>query len=166
LDIRWKAFPLHPHTPSEGLTLEALFAGQAVDLVQWRRRWEAMAQQHGLPFGHRTHTYNSRLAQELGKWAEKMGVGPTFHAAAFRTYFARGLNLAQEDELIRLATNVGLPKEEARMVLKQRSLGADVDQDWQQAKRLGITAVPTFRLNGRQLTGYQPYERLKAWLKS
>ena len=156
---------MHPDTPNKGLTLEALFAGQAVDLVQWRRHWETTARQHGLPFGHRTHTYNSRLAQELGKWAEKMGKGPAFHAVAFRAYFAHGLNLAEEDVLIRLATNVGLPDEEARTILKQRSLRADVDQDWQQAMRLGITAVPTFCLNGQRVTGYQPYERLKTWLK-
>ncbi len=32
-----------------------------------------------------------------------------------------------------------------------------VDQDWLQSHHLGITAVPTFRMNGENLVDVQPY---------
>ncbi len=74
-----------------------------------------------LPFGERSRTYNSRLAQELGLWAEDQGKGDAFHAAAFRAYFAEGKNLALRPVLHELAQAVGLPTNEAETVLKTRS---------------------------------------------
>ena len=75
IGLRWTAFPLHPETPENGQTLEQLFAGQAVDLDQVMIRLKQAAQEAGLPFNDRTMTYNSRLAQELAKWAETEGSG-------------------------------------------------------------------------------------------
>ena len=39
-----------------------------------------------LPYARRTRTYNSRLAQELGKWAETLPEGQGIHDALFRVY--------------------------------------------------------------------------------
>jgi predicted DsbA family dithiol-disulfide isomerase len=39
-------------------------------------------------------TYNSRLAQELGKWVETRGKGDQYHDAVFQAYFVDGKNLA------------------------------------------------------------------------
>ena len=49
------------------MTLEALFAGQPVDIPAILARLKRVAGELGLPFGDRPMTYNSRLAQELGK---------------------------------------------------------------------------------------------------
>ncbi|MBD3163069.1 MAG: hypothetical protein GF346_11645, partial [Candidatus Eisenbacteria bacterium] len=67
-------FPLHPETPPEGRSLQDLFGGgpRAEErLRQGRQRLKELAAAEGLPMGERTHTYNSRLAQELGVWAEE-----------------------------------------------------------------------------------------------
>ena len=69
IDIKWTAFPLHPETPEAGLTLEELFAGRPVDIKQVLAHLNRTAKDLGLPFGKRERTYNSRLAQELGKLA-------------------------------------------------------------------------------------------------
>ncbi len=60
----------------------------------------------GLPFGDRKRTYNSRLAQELGLWAESKDRGDAFHMAAFKAYFVDGKNLAQKEVLVDLALAV------------------------------------------------------------
>lgn len=39
-----------------------------------------------------------------------------------------------------------------------------VDRDWLRSHHLGITAVPTFRMNGENLVGAQPYEQLAAFM--
>jgi predicted DsbA family dithiol-disulfide isomerase len=118
----------------------------------------------GLPFGERTMTYNSRLAQELGKWAESKGRGDEFHDAVFRAYFVDGKNIANADVLTGLATAVGLPAKEAGETLQTRTFRETVDSDWALAERLGISAVPTFVFDRRTLVGAQPYEALEQFL--
>ena len=92
---RWRAFPLHPDTPEEGLTLERLFADYPVDIEKMMHQLKKTAAGLGLPFGNREKTYNSRLAQELGLWAETMNKGEEFHLAAFKAYFVDGKNIAR-----------------------------------------------------------------------
>lgn len=120
----------------------------------------ATAEELGLPFGERSRTYNSRLAQELGFWAEERGTGRAFHRAAFAAYFAHGKNLAQIPVLLGLAKDAGLPEEEAKKVLDLRSYRDKVDRDWEYARFHGITAVPTFLLGRHRLVGAQKYETL------
>ena len=66
-------------------------------------------------------TYNSRRAQELGKWAETKGCGDAFHNAVFRAYFADGRNIADENILGDIAHTVGLNANEARVVIADRT---------------------------------------------
>ena len=68
--MRWVYFPLHPDTPLEGLPLKDLFAGRGLDLDAMHARMKGLMDAEGLPYNRRSHTYNSRLAQELAKWAD------------------------------------------------------------------------------------------------
>ncbi len=115
----------------------------------------------GLPFGERTRTYNSRFAQELGLWAEEQGAGEAFHMAAFKAYFVDGQNIADPRFLAELASTTGLSDKVAEDVLTNRLFKVAVDEDWQAARELAITAVPTFLMNQDRLVGAQPYELLE-----
>ena len=127
-------------------------------------RLKEVAQQEGLAFGERKMTYNSRLAQELGKWAEEEGRGEPFHLAAFQAYFADGVNIARISHLVDLAVKVGLPGPEAREVLEKRRFKEAVDADWARSRDLDVVAAPTFILNGNRLVGAQPYGTLERFL--
>ena len=118
------------------------------------------AESLGLPFGDRTMTYNSRLAQELGLWAEDQNKGDEFHMAVFKAYFSDGKNIASPSELITLAESVELDKDEASQVLQKRSYQRQVDQDWEYSRQNAIHAVPTFMINRQKLVGAQNYETL------
>lgn len=155
------AFPLHPDTPEEGRSLEQLFAGRGVDIPQLISHLKRTAARLDLPFGDRTMTYNSRLAQELSKWAESEGKGEAFHRAAFEAYFVRGLNIAKSDVLAGIARSAGLSFEAALEAAAARTFKKDVDRDWQRSYQQGVTAVPTFMCQGRTLVGAQPYEQLR-----
>lgn len=120
----------------------------------------------GLPFGNREKTYNSRLAQELGKWAEAQNKGNEFHDAVFRAYFADGLNISSTETLTQLAKGVGLPENEILPILENRTYRDAVDSDWSRAHQFGITAVPTFMIDRKILVGAQPYNVLKNFLES
>jgi predicted DsbA family dithiol-disulfide isomerase len=155
--LRWSVFPLHPETPTEGRELADLFAGREAMIRDMQARLLQVAAAEGLPLAQRSRTYNSRLAQELGKWAEEQGRGDQFRHAVYRAYFVDGVNIALVEELARIAATVELPPDGARSVLTERSFAAVVDADWQRAKDLRITAVPTHLCNEKRLTGFAPY---------
>jgi predicted DsbA family dithiol-disulfide isomerase len=120
----------------------------------------------GLPYNRRTHTYNSRLAQELAKWADSQPGFDAIHDALYMAYFVDGRNLGDSEVLIDLAQTAGLVSAEAREVLTRRTFKDDVDADWQKARRYGITGVPSFVTGGSKLVGAHPYDVLAEWLRA
>ena len=124
------------------------------------------ADEAGLPFGDRVKTFNSRLAQELGKWAESNEKGDSFHHAVFKAYFADGINIAKIPALVDIAASVGLPRKESEAALVKRAFKADVDEDWSLSQKNGITAVPTFVINNDRLVGAHPYDMLERFMEA
>ena len=154
VELRWTVFPLHPETPEEGTELSKLFAGREAEIAAMQGRLSQLAAAEGIPLTARTRTCNSRRAQELGKWAELRGVGDSFLRAVYHAYFVEGSNIGLVDELMCIVESVGLPTDEARAVLAERRFAAAVDADWQRARELRITAVPTHLCNGKRLAGF------------
>jgi predicted DsbA family dithiol-disulfide isomerase len=115
----------------------------------------------GLPYGRRTHSYNSRLAQELGKWADTQPGGWAIHDALYKAYFVEARNIGDPEILVEIAQSVGLPPEEARAVLAERRYRDAVDADWAKSHQYGVTGVPTFVAGGYGVVGAQPYEVLE-----
>ncbi len=161
IDVEWVHFPLHPETPAEGRTLEELFAGRNVDVDAMYSRMKGLMDAEGLPYGRRTHTYNSRLAQELGRWADTQDGGEALHDALYRAYFVDARNVGDPQVLLDVVDAVGLDREEARAVLEERRFRDAVDEDWARSRAYGITGVPTFVAAGRGAVGAQPYEILE-----
>lgn len=161
--IHWVHFPLHPETPPEGKSLAELFAGR--DIEPMRERMRKLMQEAGLPYGERTHTYNSRLAQELGAWADTQPGGENIHDALYRAYFAEAINIGDSEQLVDIAGKAGLNQEEARKVLQERRFKSAVDADWQRSRAAGVTGVPTFTHNDLVVVGCQPYEFLERFVQ-
>ncbi len=113
----------------------------------------------------RKGTYNSRMAQELAKWAESKGKGDQFHEAVFKAYFVDGKNIGKLEELVDLGRSIGLPETEAINVLEARTFKEAVDSDWSMSRAMGITAVPTFVVRRHMLVGAQSYSVLEQLLK-
>ena len=158
--MRWTNFPLHPETPDSGIPLEELFRGRGYDIQSMKQRMSALMTEENLAYGNRSHTYNSRLAQELAKWGESFPEGEALNLKLFEAYFAEGRNLAEPDVLLDVAEVAGLPLETAEEVIRQRSFRDAVDTDWKRAHELGVTGVPTFVSGNRGLVGAQPYEAM------
>ena len=146
--------------------MEDLFAGRPINIKEVLEHLNRTARELDLPFGKREMTYNSRLAQELGKYAEHEEKGDDFHNAAFRAYFADGQNIGLKSNLVKLGVSVGLPEEQVREVLEQRLFKTAVDEDWSRSHQMGVTAVPTFIMNGMSLVGAEPYDKLVEMVES
>ena len=144
IDIQWTAFTLHPDTPEQGQTLEELFAGRNIDTDQMMDHLKQVASKLGVPLGDRKKTYNSRVAQELGKFAKLKGKGDEFHKAVFRAYFADGQNNGKTSILVELAESVHLNAKDAQKVILDRTYKDAVYLDWKRSYERGVTAFPTF----------------------
>ena len=163
--VKWVHFPLHPETPQEGRSLADLFAGRNYDIPKMQAQMRARMEAEGLPYGNRSMTYNSRLAQELGAWADTQPGGEAIHDAMFRAYFVEGKNIGDPDTLVGIAESVGLPADAAREVIEQRSFKPAIDADWEKSHAYGVTGVPTFVAGKRGVVGAQPYEALEELVK-
>ena len=163
--IKWVHFPLHPDTPQEGRSLADLFAGRGYNLEQMRDQMRARMEAEGLPYGDRTMTYNSRLAQELGAWADTQPGGEAIHDALFRAYFVDARDIGDPEVLVEIAASVGLSRDQAREVIEKRTHRAAVDADWNRSREYGVTGVPTFVAGGHGVVGAQPYEALEELVK-
>lgn len=125
-------------------------------------RLKSVADDLGLPLGDRRKTYNSRLAQEVGHWAESQGKGDEFHNAVFRAYFADGKNIGKTSVLLEIAKSVNLSPDEAQNVLETRAFKEAVDSDWALSRKNNVKAVPSFRIDNQPpLVGAQSYEALE-----
>jgi predicted DsbA family dithiol-disulfide isomerase len=150
------------------MTIEALFGGRSAEVDQMKARWVDVARRLGLPFVEQNMVYNTRLAQELGKWAESQDKGDAFHDAVFRGYFAEGKDIGDIRELLDLATSVGLAGEEAGQALETRAFREAVDYDWSRCREMGVRSVPTFVVRHQGVVGAQPYDVLQRlmWMGS
>ncbi len=154
-------FPLHPETPIEGRSMAEVYAGRGVDPEAMYQRMKGLMDAEGLPYGRRTHTYNSRLAQELGKWADTQPGGAAIHDKLYKAYFVEARNIGDVDLLVEIAGSVGLPVAEARAVLEEHRFKDAVDADWAKSHQYGVTGVPTFVAERYGVVGAQPYEVLE-----
>ncbi len=165
VELRWVYFPLHPDTPDEGMTLEALFAGRNIDIPAVQAHLKNLMEQEGLPFSDRTMTFNSRLAQELAKWADSQPNSKDMHAALYHAYFVEGKNIGKMEELLSITEKAGFDAQKARDVLENRQFRNQVDQDWIHAYQTNITGVPAFVVGQYMVSGAQPYTVLEQMMR-
>lgn len=149
----------------EGRLLTDLFRGRSEEQInQFREQMKGLMAEAELPYGNRTMTYNSRLAQELGAWSDTLDETGGLHDILYVAYFVDNLNIADIPTLVSLAKAAGLNESEAKQVLEQRTFKGIVDQDWKRAMESGITGVPTFTAKDLYVVGCQPYEILERFV--
>jgi predicted DsbA family dithiol-disulfide isomerase len=169
--VKYIYFPLHPETSIEGMTLEQLFADRGMDVARSQEQLGTMMRSEGLDYGPRTHTYNSRSAQELAKYLETFFVdeGPAqvgqFRAEVFRAYFASGENIGQRDVLQGICQRIGLLDIDVTKVLTDSTAAGAVDEDWAYCRKMDVTGVPAFRFGNEWMHGCQGTGALEALIR-
>lgn len=152
--VRWHPFELNPDLPAQGMPreayLQAKFGGAArADEIYARVR--AVGAEVGIAFAFERIRLqpNTFDAHRLIAWAQQRGDAEALVERLFRGYFIEGRSLGAVDELVALATDVGLPADEARALLVSDALRADVQGECREAREAGINGVPFFIFNGR-----------------
>ncbi len=155
--MRWTAYPLHTDIPEEGIALKRAFDPKSKDNGQMGRRLMDAADGAGLPLGRRTKTYNSRLAHELGKWAEDQDKGDEYHNAVFRAFFAEGRNIGSASVLVDLVKGIGLSGKEAMDIAATRPFRDAVDADWKRSLKIDPEYIPSLMIADQLLVNPQEY---------
>ncbi len=131
------------------------------------RRLKALMDAEGLPFDEgRYMTFNSRLAQEIAKWGVGKSESEQLDMALYQAYFVDGRNIGDIEVLMQVVKQVGLPPDAAQEIIQLRVMRSAVDADWEYARSIGVTGVPTFAVGMTGVVGAQPYAQLAYLLES
>jgi len=163
VNITFHSFELSPDTPVD-------FDGDEIDFLSGhkgmpREQVEQMlshvtgvAENAGLQyrFDLLQHT-NTVKAHELLHFAKANDLQHEMEERLMSAYFTEGKHVGRVDDLVELATEVGLDADQAREALESSRHLQDVRQDQAQAQAYGIQGVPFFVIDGQYgISGAQP----------
>jgi predicted DsbA family dithiol-disulfide isomerase len=123
-------------------------------------RLTSMFAEAGLPFSPDIDRVpNSRRAQALAELARDRGLHRELHPRLFDAYWARGLDLGDDEVLVGEGRAVGLEEDEVRAALQDQALVDRIAEQTSAALELGAAGVPAWLIDERALVpGAQPHE--------
>ncbi len=80
------------------------------------------------------------------------------------TLFGNGGKQLEDNDLVEAAKAIGIAPAKTNAAIASTRPVAAIDDDQALAKRLGVNGTPTFFINGRKLTGAQPFNAFKPLL--
>lgn len=162
VDVVFRPYQLDPTAPAKAVPmydyLAARFGPNARAMAQ---RVIDQARGEGLAMDYeRGLTVNTLAAHRLLRLAERERGAAVQRALAerlFRAHFAEGKDVGDAATLADLAAEEGMDRERVRAYLASSEGEREVRQEIDAARRLGITAVPTFVFDDKYaLQGAQP----------
>jgi predicted DsbA family dithiol-disulfide isomerase len=167
VEVVWRAFELDPSAPAVQVgdnvsRLATKYGRSKAEAHAMLRRVTETAAADGLDFRlEQARSGNTFDAHRLLHWAAEHGLQGALKERFFRAYFTEEQAIGERDVLVRLASDVGLDAEQARVVLASDRFATDVREDEGTARKLGISGVPFFVLGGSLgVSGAQPAEVL------
>lgn len=162
IEVLFRPYQLDPNAPETAAPvmkyLERRFGGRADSMLNAVNH---AAKGEGITFAwDRALSANTRTAHRLLQWALREG-GPEVQrklaAELFALHFTHGGNVADVQQLAAAAASVGLDAESAGAYLASEEGTRELDSEFEKARELGISSVPTFVIDGRyEIQGAQP----------
>jgi len=162
--IRWKSLPLLPTLPREGVPYGAFYLhrlGSAAAVAVRRRqiREEGLTAGVTFCFERIERMPNTLAAHQLVALAGETG-GPTLQAsvieALFDAYFLRGEDIGDVPLLATIGETYGIEHSLSVARLEHAMREAPLEHWQAEARRLGISGVPSIVNDGRVLQGALP----------
>jgi predicted DsbA family dithiol-disulfide isomerase len=154
VEVVYHSFELDPSWPPGQTmpTMEMLatkYNLSPADAEAAEGRVAAMAEAEGLGFKPDRVLGNTFDLHRVLHLAHDQGFQHRLLDAVYQAYFGQAADVFDPDVLAELAEGAGLDPEDVHQVLDSDDYTADVRQDEEQARQLGITGVPFFVLDGR-----------------
>jgi len=168
IEMIYKAYQLSPNAPltMKGSTVEAYAKGHGMSVEKAKERFK-MIIENGKTVGLDFHYDNIQMtntfdAHRVAKYANTKGKEPEVTTRFMKAYFTDGLNLADKDTLLKLATEVGLNKKEVKEVLDTDLFSDLVKEQIAESRTVGVQGVPFFVIDRKYaISGAQPLDYFK-----
>ncbi|MBI2812435.1 MAG: DsbA family oxidoreductase [Candidatus Melainabacteria bacterium] len=148
----WKPFELNPTMPSEGADRKEYMLKKfgTADISGMQTRLSTAGAENGVKFNFANimRVPNTFNAHRLIWFAEKQGRQHELSEVLFRKYFFDGKDLGDIDNLISAAEEAGLNPASTQQFLNSTEGVEEVRKEEQEGREMGISAVPTFIVNG------------------
>jgi len=161
LVLDWYGFELHPSTPPGGVPLSRLFPNTPLPPLHERtKRFGATFGVTG--FEPPSWLHNSRMALAIAEHARDVGRLEPFRQAAMNAHWRQGKNIEDTNDLGAIAESAGLERAQAMAAATDPDLLLRVDERQADARRAGVSGIPTFVFGNERIVGCQPYEAVLA----
>jgi predicted DsbA family dithiol-disulfide isomerase len=168
VEIVWRSYQLDPQAPQHGeqKTTEMLAQKYGVSVEQatkMQERVTTVAAQAGLEYHlDQTRHENTFAAHRMLHLAASHGLQAEAEERFFHAYFSEGKALGNNETLVELTTEVGVPEDEARATLDSDTYADAVRADIRRARTFGIQGVPFFAIDEKYgVSGAQPAKLLR-----
>ena len=170
--ITWRPYELNPDMPPEGVDRRAY---RIRKFGSWEHsqvldaRVAAAGKAAGIGFRHdlMARTPNSFHAHRLLWLAAREGNQNALAEGLFHAYFIEGRDVGERSVLSAIAGEVGMDAARVATFLESTGGAAEVRREEQAALQSGISGVPTFILDGKQIfSGAVGPEIMAAHLRS
>lgn len=161
LKINWCGLEIHPDTPAEGMPVARL----GYPPEQWTQMMAALrklAEEENIKLGEQNFTTNSHRALLLSEAAKQAGreIFYALHERIFHAFFTEGKNIGDEQVLVALARECGLPDDLINTAWSDPALNQRLQQNMTDAQKTGIRATPTYLFGERVVVGAVPLDEL------
>jgi predicted DsbA family dithiol-disulfide isomerase len=155
--IIWSPYYLDANLPTPGILASTRIAQKnGADRAEGiKMRLKRVGQAHGIDFSFAGKVGNTRDSHRMMYLAGLKGEDIQMKLAKelFAMHFEGETDIACHDDLLKASTAAGLAREQAMQWLYSDNGGAEVDEEAQWARDLGVRSVPTFEINGKRLEG-------------
>ena len=172
IKVIWQPFQLNPNMPKDGLNRRQ-YRTQKLGTWEYSLSLDAQvtaaAREVGLPFNFALveKTPNTFNGHRLLWYAHKHGKQNELAETLFKAYFCEGSDIGDSAVLVRLAGKSGLDERATRVFLESSEGIAEVGQEEEKARNLGVNSVPTFFADGEPLfSGAQAPEDIRFMLEN
>jgi len=172
VEFEMKAFQLDPDMPKEYTApLKELFAKKykmGTSTVEKRiEEFNEMGREAGLEFNYMdardTNTFDAHRLHRMAR--EEHGIEERIAERLYHAYFAENLELADVENLVRIAVEEGMEEDDVREMLSSDKYTEEVSADIQEAIRKGIFQIPFFIFDGKfAIPGALSVEQMKTVL--
>ena len=172
VEVEWRSFQLNPDQPRGAVDDHSEYLARKMgaspeQIREMNARLTSLAAAEGLDYHFETYkVVNTIDAHRILHLAKAHGMGNEAHERLLRAQLVEGQLLEDPTTLARLAGEIGLDEAEAAEVLATGGYSESVALDFEEARELGINAVPFFVLDRKYgIPGAQPSEVFLAALR-
>jgi len=152
-EFEMKAFELNPYAKkSAGGDIVAMFAAKyQLNLEDAQKRVDSineMARAAGLEFDYakvfHTNTFDAHRLTKLAMAKGGTAMADKMAERLYKAYFAEGVDVGDQEVLVKLGTEAGLDAADIRAMLEGKDYSDQVSLDERQAQMNRISSVPCF----------------------